>query len=356
VVPASTGLAGFSGGNMTLRRTSSRLTAVTLVVFLAAGHSITTHAYQTYGVRVGSRVVTLKWAKLPVHYYVTDRGVNGVSSTQFRDAAARAFSSWQGVTTASVSSQFAGFTSANPFDDDGQTTLGFLSRPDLDRVLGATDFLIDNTTGEIVEADIFFNSAFSWSVAQAGESGRFDLESIILHETGHLFGLGHSSLGETELRAGGGRRVIAAEAVMFPIAMSPGDISGRRPRADDIAGLSELYPAAGFTGEAGSAAGRVTKNGQGIFGAHVVAFNPRTGKLVGNFTVDQQGTFVISSLDPGAYVMRVEPIDDADLDSFFDDADIPKVDLNFRVTYYQQLLIVPAGGGSASVEIKVTPK
>lgn len=341
---------------MTHRRSSSRITAVALAVLLAAGHSITIRAYQTYGVSAGGRVVTLKWGNLPVRYYVTDRGVNGVTSAQFRDAAARAFSTWQGVSTASVSSQFVGFTGADPFDDDGQTTLGFLARPDLDRVLGATDFLIDNTTGEIVESDIFFNSAFTWSVAGAGETGRFDLESIILHETGHLFGLGHSSLGETELRAGGGRRVIAAEAVMFPIAMSPGDISGRQPKADDIAGLSQLYPASGFTQRSGSASGHVTKNGQGVFGAHVVAFNPQTGKLVGNLTVDRQGTFVISSLDPGAYIVRVEPIDDADLDSFFDDADIPNVDLAFRVTYHEQLLIVPAGGGSASAEIKVTAK
>jgi hypothetical protein len=313
-------------------------------------------AYQTYGVQAGSQTVALKWAKMPVRYYVTDRGVSGVSSAQFRDAAARAFSSWRGVSVAAVSSEFGGFTAANPFDDDGITTLGFLNRPDLDRVLGATDFLIDNVTGAIVEADIFFNSAFPWSVADAGESGKFDLETIILHETGHLYGLGHSPLGETELRAGGGRRVIASEAVMFPIAFSPGSVNDRTPRADDIAGLAELYPASGFTSRSGSLSGHVTKDGKGIFGAHVLAFNPQTGKLVGYLTVDTQGTFVISSLDPGLYVVRVEPIDDADLDSFFADEDVPKVDLNFKITYFDQLVAVPAGGGSVSADIKVAAK
>lgn len=329
-----------------------------LVGFLVAGGPgwTTVGAYQTYGVRVGNRVITLKWNRFPIRYYVTDRGVSGVTSTQFRDAAARAFAAWQAVSTATVSTEFVGLTSADPFDDDGQTTLGFLSRPDLDRVLGATDFLIDNTTGEIVESDIFFNSAFSWSVSDAGESGKFDLESIIVHETGHLFGLGHSALGETELRAGGGRRVIAAEAVMFPIAFAPGNVTDRRPRADDVAGLSELYPKTGFTGQSGTVSGHVTKNGQGVFGAHVVAFNPQTGKLVGNLTVDEQGSFVISSLDPGAYIVRVEPLDDADLDSFFDDNDIPRVDLDFKVAYFDRLVLVPAGGGSAAAEIKVVAK
>lgn len=339
-------------GHLPRSRGGAAVLAV-LFALAAVGHP---SAYQTYGVSAGGRSVALKWTKMPVRYYVTDRGVSGVTSAQMRDAAGRAFATWQGVSSATVSAEFAGFTAANPFDDDGLTTLGFLSRPDLDRVLGATDFLIDNTTGAIVEADIFFNSAQPWSVAAAGESGRFDLETIILHETGHLFGLGHSSLGETELRAGGGRRVLAAEAVMFPIAFAAGSVNDRTPRADDIAGLSELYPASGFSGRSGSLSGHVTKDGKGVFGAHVVAFNPQTGKLVGNLAVDSQGTFVISSLEPGLYVVRVEPIDDADLDSFFTDEDIPKVDLNFRITYFDRLIAVPAGGGSLAAEIKVAAK
>jgi hypothetical protein len=313
-------------------------------------------AYQTYGVRVNGRVVVLKWGQQPVRYYVTDRGVAGVTADQFRTATERAFSTWQGVEGSAAAAQFVGFTSADPLDDDGRPTLGFLDRPDLDRVLGATSFLVDNVTGEIVEADIFLNSSFAWSVAAGGESGRFDVESIVLHETGHLFGLGHSAIGETELRTGGGRRVIASEAVMFPIAFSAGNISGRALRRDDIAGLREIYPDAGIAGTTGAISGRVTKGGQGVLGAHVVAFNPQTGALVGNFTVDQQGSFSITGLDPGPHVIRVEPIDDADLDSFFDDDLIPQVDVNFRVTYHDRLVVVPRGGGAPSIEVQVTAK
>ncbi len=327
-----------------------------LCLFLVLGQPWTAVGYQTYGISVGSNLVTVRWTKLPVRYYVTDRGTTGVTSTQFRDAAARAFSTWQNVATASVSSQFAGFTSANPDEEDSQNTLGFETRADLERVLGTTNFLFDDVTGEIVEADIFFNSAFPWSVASGGETGKFDLESIILHETGHLFGLGHSALGETELQAGGGRRVIAAGAVMFPIAFSPGNVSDRTPTPDDIAGLSELYPRAGFSSESGSISGRVTKNGQGVVGAHVVAFNPSTGSLVGNFSLDSRGAFTIASLAPGPYIIRVEPLDDAELDSFFDDSTIPRVDLDFRVSFFQGLVVVPRGGGATPIEVKVAAK
>jgi hypothetical protein len=334
----------------------TRRAAVVLSALLALGHAWPAAAYQTYGIKVGNAVVPVKWSRLPVRYSITDRGVAGVSAAQFRDAAARAFATWQNVATASVSATFAGFTSAEPDDEDNQNTLGFASRPDLARVLGSTSYFIDETTGEILETDIFFNSTFQWSVAPSGESGKYDLESIILHETGHLFGLGHSALGETELIAGGGRRVIAAESVMFPIAYSAGNVKDRTPRADDVAGLSEVYPRPSGSSENGSMSGRVTRNGQGVLGAHVVAFNPATGALVGNLTVDQQGNVTITGLAPGAYIVRVEPLDDADLDSFFDDSLIPTVDINFRVTYCQGFVVVPRGGGSKPFEVKVTAK
>jgi hypothetical protein len=334
----------------------TRRVAVVLSALLALGHAWPAAAYQTYGIKVGNTVVPVKWSRLPVRYSITDRGVAGVTAAQFRDAAARAFATWQNVATASVSATFAGFTSAEPDDEDNQNTLGFASRPDLARVLGSTSYFIDDTTGEILETDIFFNSTFQWSVAPSGESGKFDLESIILHETGHLFGLGHSAIGETELIAGGGRRVIAAESVMFPIAYSPGNVKDRTPRADDVAGLSEVYPRSSGSSESGSMSGRVTKSGQGVLGAHVVAFNPATGALVGNLTVDKEGNVTITGLAPGAYIVRVEPLDDADLDSFFDDSLIPTVDINFRVSYCQGFVVVPRGGGSKPFEVKVTAK
>jgi hypothetical protein len=326
--------------------------ALTLLVAWPNG----SHAYQTYAVPVANRMVPVAWSTLPIRYYVTDRGVSGVTSTQFRDTIARAFAAWQAVPSASVSTSFVGFTTATPGEDDGQNTLGFQSRPDLERVLGSTSFLVDDTTGTIVEADIFFNAAFAWSVSSAGESGKFDLESIAVHEIGHLFGLGHSAIGETELLAGGGRRVVAAEAAMFPIAFAAGSTTGRTLRADDVAGISALYPVGALAATSGTISGRVTKAGSGVLGAHVLAFHPSSGALVGGFTVDANGAFQVSSLAPGPYILRVEPVDDADLESYFDSSVIPLVDVNFRVAFFEQFAVVPVGGLSSAVEIKVVAK
>jgi hypothetical protein len=324
-----------------------------LIASLVLCHAAPALAYLKFGAQVGNRQVAVKWARMPVRYFVSDRGVPGVTAGDLQAAADRAFSTWQAVPTSSIAYQFVGTTAALPGEEDGQTTLGFLARPDLNRVLASTNILLDEATGEILEADIFFNSVFRWSIAPSGEPNRYDLETIALHEIGHLSGLGHSALGETEIAPDGGRRVIASEAIMFPIAFAAGNVSARTLRADDIAGISDLYPDGSFN-QTGSVSGRVTRNGQGVFGAHIVAFDPADGSLVGNFSLDDRGRFAIAGLSPGPHVIRLEPLDDADVTSFFSES--TQVDLDFRVTFFDRLVVVPRGGDSGSIELKVVAK
>lgn len=309
-------------------------------------------AYLKLGVDFNGEVESLKWSRLPVSYRIHTAGVPRVSAIDFQAAIGRAFDTWEAVPTSFISYRDDGFTLNPPDLTDGITALGFVARPELDRVLASTSFLVDVVTGELVESDIFFNSVFPWSVASAGESGRFDLESIALHEIGHLSGLGHSLLGETELTGGGGRRVIAAESVMFPIAFSAGSIASRTLKADDIAGISDIYPTGAFT-ETGSVSGRVTRGGVGVFGAHIAALHLATGTLVGNFSLSATGQFSIAGLPPGPHVLRVEPLDDADIESFFDS---DTVGLDFRATYLPRVVVVPRAGDSGAVEIQVIPK
>jgi hypothetical protein len=337
-----------------LRRRSA-IVAVATTVCLLVAQTQPAFAYLKFGVTVGGQTKTLKWSQTPVQYFVSDAGAPGVSSSDFEAAVGRAFATWQAVPTASIAYQFSGITSARPLDNDGRSTLGFLSRPDLDRVLASTNFLIDEATGSLLESDIFFNTSFQWSVAAAGETGKYDLQTIATHEIGHLSGLGHSAIGETELLPTGGRRVIAAEAVMFPIAFPAGNISGRALKADDIAGISDIYPDGGFNTTTGSLSGRVTKDGQGLFGAHVVAFEPATGRLIANLTLNDQGQFSIAGLSPGPHIVRVEPLDDADLNSYFDTS-LTTVDLDFRVSFLDRLVVVPRGGDSGAIEVKVVRK
>jgi len=312
------------------------------------------NAYLHFTTTRAGQSVTLRWQRSPVRWYATDRGTRGVSASDFQAALARAFATWEAVATASIAFQFAGFTGAEPFDDDGASVVGFQDHSSMDRVLGATGFLIDTVTGEILESDIFFNSALPWSTAPAGDAAAFDLESVAVHEVGHFLGLGHSALGETEPRPDGGRRVLASGSVMFPIAFGRGVTHDRGLQPDDIAGVSDLYPDGRFRRETGIARGRVTRSGIGVLGAHVTAYNPETGRFVAGFTLNRDGEFQIAGLAPGPHVVRVEPLDDADTESFFSRRD--PIDLRFHPTFHPRLVIAPSGGEGDRVTIAVTPR
>ncbi len=322
-----------------------------LVVLLCVAPLATpVHAYLKFGVEVGGRVVPVRWAPGPIRYFVTEREFSGITAQAFSDAIGRAAATWSRTAGLPVSFSSQGLTRSQPLETDGRSTIGFLDRPDQERVLGATTFLLDAATGQILESDIYFNTRFRWSTAAAGEPGASDLESVALHELGHLLGLGHSAIGETEV-SGTGRRVISTGAVMFPIAMPAGSISERVLQVDDIAGVLDLYGAS--PADSGSIQGRVTKGGAGVYGAHVVAFHLDTGTLIGGYALGEDGRFVIGGLSSGAYVLRVEPLDDADVESFFAPA---RVDIDFSVTYAPKVVVVQPGGSTAAIAVEVRPR
>jgi hypothetical protein len=323
--------------------------ALAIVVAGLLAFAVTVEGYVKLGGRAGNRVVGITWGSRTISYAVTNRSVAGVSAADFQAAAARAFATWAGVSNVDLNIQFLGFTNAEPLVADGISVLGFQSHPEFEDTLGAAVHELDDVTGTLLEADIFFNTEFDWSVAANGQAGRFDVESIAAHEIGHFLGLGHSALGETELRSGG-RTIRGKGAIMFPIAFAPGNIADRALKPDDIAGITDLYGNSDANRLTGAISGRVRLNNRGVLGAHVTAFNTTTGALVGGYSLNSAGDFVIAGLTPGMYVVRVEPLDDVDLDSVFSD---PEIDTDFRVTYHPRLVAVPAGGTSGNIVVEV---
>ena len=57
---------------------------------------------------------------------------------------------------------------------------------------------------------------------------------------------------------------------------------------------------------------------------------------------------MIAGLDPGPHVLRVEPLDDGDIESFFDST--LNIVVDFRAQFYARIVVVPKGGGTSGVE------
>jgi hypothetical protein len=313
---------------------------------LAVGAPRTASSYLHFRSSVSSSETPYRWVAFPVRYLVTQRDIPLVSAQELQRSVDRCAGAWAATEGASVSLAFERFTQAFPQRGDRVTTIAFEELGG--GVLGVTRLLVDTRTNEMIEADIAMASLVPWTV-NPPEADRQDMIATLTHEIGHLLGLGHSAVGETQMVTGG-RRVIGSETIMFPISFSRGTV-GRAIRADDQAGLRVLYPSGALNGKL---SGRVTLNGRGVQGAHVVVFDLATQELVAGFTLNSNGEFSIGGLRGGAKLIRVEPLDDANFDSFF--APAFRVETGFAVTFFEELVFVPPNGASPPVTIEATPR
>ena len=285
---------------------------VALILFALVPGSSSYHLIQH--IAPDGRVLELAWGNqsFPVDYFLNSTRPLDFSLDAAEQALGQSFQIWQDVETADITFELAGRTSAEPFTFfDDQSTFGFTSDPDLASpgVLAATLQVINIFNAEIVEADVFFSNSFIWSVEPNGEAETFDFISVAAHEIGHFVGLDHSHVGFMESLGNGRRKLIDGAAIMFPFSFGPGRILGRTLASDDIAGISLLYPSQSFTQSTGSISGKIRKGVQGVAYAHVVSFNPFSGKTIGAFT-DENGEYEIRGLESGPHTVRVNPIMD----------------------------------------------
>lgn len=201
---------------------------VDVVVAVPAGqsaHALTRAALRDQGAKpVDESAYTftgLFWNVLPVvqNYNPANQRVATVNALQASQ------NSWTNVQNSRFAFSYGGTTSRCPslvkgcrggqrfdgFNDVGWARLG-------GNTLGVTW-----SSSSIDEADMAVNTSFGWSLGCTQQPGLVDLQTVLLHENGHVAGLGHTNV---------------AGATMYP-SYTTADCT---LAADDIAGLQALYP------------------------------------------------------------------------------------------------------------------
>ena len=162
----------------------------------------------------------LKWGTLPVrqNYNPAGQPVNGASAlsgtnSPWSTVSGSTFRIQSGGTTSrcpSLVKECAGAQRNDRFNDVGWARLA-------NGTLGVTW-----STSGTDEADMAINTRYRWSLGCTAVSGTFDLQSVFLHENGHVAGLGHST---------------NVGAVMYPSYQT----ARCALAADDRAGIAALY-------------------------------------------------------------------------------------------------------------------
>lgn len=179
--------------------------------------------------------------------------------------------------------------------------------------------------------------------------------TTVVHEFGHTIGLQHSLTSSVMSTA-----VTSAASKAIPLA------------SDDIAGISLLYPAAGYAGSFGTIKGRVTLangNGKGVGLASVVAIAPGSAPV--SALTNPDGTYEIDGLAPLQYYVYAHPLPPAELGESYPANILPPLDLkgnalasgaDFVTQFYPgtrdfnqaQLIPVTQGNTTGGIEFTVT--
>jgi hypothetical protein len=209
------------------------------------------------------------------------------------DVASLVFGRWEGLEESAIRFAFQGTVRQRERSSVDRMNLVTFAQPgELGTgVLGAT-FLTSLSDGRITDADIVLSGDVPFSTRIDAAAGEYDLESVLTHEVGHLIGLEHSGL---------------IRATMAPFT-DRRDVHQRTPETDDAIGAGLLYPEGTFPAGRGSLAGRVTRDGAGVFLAHVVATHI-SGRVEASTYSEPGGGFRIDGLPADTYVVHAERLD-----------------------------------------------
>ncbi len=239
------------------------------------------------------------WVELPVRYVIHEAGSEDVVDGSDHAAVELALARWEAVEESSAAfERDAAADDARTdydmddihlviWDEDGSSGLF----PPGSGVLALTPILATLSDGEILDADIVLNGAFTFTTDPAEHPDRFDVQSVVTHEAGHMLGFDH---------AGGPLATLYS-------AIPAGTVHTRALTRDEVAAASTVYPSGPTT--TGRIQGRVTVESAGVRFGHVVAIDAGTGEYAADAITDGDGDYVLDGVPAGSYTLYAEPLD-----------------------------------------------
>src|ERR1700733_8541699 len=203
---------------------------------------------------------------------------------------------WNGVSTSSIRLAYGGFF--NPGTTESAPGVQIEFNDDIPP--GLLAFTVPTVIGNLSNGSngpflplylslIEFPSDYSNATYFGGPSYSEEFFITLVHEFGHSMGLQHT----------------LASSVMSTIDTSA-STKASPLGADDVAGISLLYPAANYLSSVGSISGIVTMNGTGVNLASVVAISS-SSQAIATLT-NPDGTYQINGIPPGLYYVYVSPL------------------------------------------------